>query len=88
MRLEKRGVGRGRRLECGPTRGVNGVPTRTIGRIETLLHLRILPPLVMHPVLERTFLVIVVDMFVVYYFCFVEELMVKAEDLLILFVVG
>lgn len=55
---------------------------------ENSLHSRILPPFVMDPILERAFLVVLVDVLVVQHFGLVEQFMVKAEDLLVLGIEG
>ena len=58
----------------------------TIGNREkkTQIDLRILPSLVVNPILHRTLLVFLVGMLRVENFGFVQEFMVKAQDLLVL----
>ena len=58
----------------------------TIGnRIKKLkLHLRILPSLIVNPILHRALLVFLIRMLRVEHFSFVQEFMVKAQDFLVL----
>ena len=55
----------------------------TMGR-KLRLHLRILPPFVMNPILHRTLLVFLIGVFRVEHLGFVQEFMVKAQDFLLL----
>ena len=66
------------------TMGKASLLTIVDGKKKLKLDLRILPSLIVNPILHRTLLIFLVAMLRVEHFGFIQEFMVKAQDFLVL----